>query len=242
MIAALAFYVFAAILLVSAGMVVSARNPVHSVLFLILAFFNAAALFLLAGAEFLAMTLVIVYVGAVAVLFLFVVMMLDVDFAELRGGFQRYLPVGLTVGAVLLLELALVLSGWKFLPEAAALRFAPDAGAAGVGVGALGNTAQLGNLIYTDYVFLFQAAGLVLLVAMIGAIVLTLHDRGDSRRQVIARQIARDPKHTMVMMNLASHTGTRDLAYLRPTETEPVETGDLPESDHHETAHSGGHR
>ncbi len=238
MIAALAFYVFAAILIGSAAMVVSARNPVHSVLFLILAFFNAAALFLLAGAEFLAMILVIVYVGAVAVLFLFVVMMLDVDFAALRGGFQRYLPVGLMVGLVLLIELGLVLSGWKFLPEAASIRFAP-------GVSNVSNTAQLGRLIYTDYVFLFQSAGLVLLVAMIGAIVLTLRDKGDSRRQVIARQIARDPNHTMVMMNLASHVGTKDLGYLRPTETEPEEAGDMPEQDHHEHAAQdvarGGH-
>ncbi len=126
MIAAIAFYVFAAIMLSSAAMVVSARNPVHSVLFLILAFFNAAGLFLLTGAEFLAMILVIVYVGAVAVLFLFVVMMLDIDFAELRSGFQRYLPVGLAIGTVLLIELALVLGGWKFAPQASTLRFAPD--------------------------------------------------------------------------------------------------------------------
>ena len=125
MIATIAFYVFAVILLASAAMVVSSRNPVHSVLFLILAFFNAAALFLIAGAEFLAMILVIVYVGAVAVLFLFVVMMLDIDFAELRGGFQRYLPVGATVGAVLFIELAMVLGGWKFAPDAATLRLSP---------------------------------------------------------------------------------------------------------------------
>src|SRR5215218_4966048 len=125
MITALAFYAFAAVLIASAVMVVTARNPVHSVLFLILAFFNAAALFLIAGAEFLAMILVIVYVGAVAVLFLFVVMMLDIDFAELRGGFQRYLPVGATVGAVLFIELALVIGGWKFAPTAATLRLSP---------------------------------------------------------------------------------------------------------------------
>ncbi len=234
MIAAIAFYVFAAILLASAAMVVSARNPVHSVLFLILAFFNAAALFLLAGAEFLAMILVIVYVGAVAVLFLFVVMMLDVDFAALRGGFQRYLPVGVTIGVVLLLELALVLTGWKFLPEATTIRFAP-------GLPGVSNTAQLGRLIYTDYVLLFQAAGLVLLVAMIGAIVLTLRDKGESRRQVIARQIARNPAETMVMMNVASRAGMRDIAYLRPTETEPVEAGDLSTEDYHEPAHGGQH-
>ncbi len=127
MIANIAFYIFAVILLASAAMVVSARNPVHSVLFLILSFFNAAALFLIAGAEFLAMILVIVYVGAVAVLFLFVVMMLDIDFAELRGGFQRYLPVGATVGAVLFIELALVLGGWKFAPDVTTLRLSADA-------------------------------------------------------------------------------------------------------------------
>ena len=167
MIATIAFYVFAVILLASAAMVVSSRNPVHSVLFLILSFFNAAALFLIAGAEFLAMILVIVYVGAVAVLFLFVVMMLDIDFAELRGGFQRYLPVGATVGAVLFIELVLVLGGWKFAPDAATLRLSPAPAQ-------VSNTAALGRLLYTDYVFLFQAAGLLLLVAMIGAIVLTL--------------------------------------------------------------------
>src|SRR5580692_3115733 len=125
MIATIFFYIFAAILLISAAMVVSSRNPVHSVLFLILAFFNAAALFLIAGAEFLAMILVIVYVGAVAVLFLFVVMMLDIDFAELRGGFQRYLPVGATVGAVLFIELAMVIGGWKFAPGVVQLRMSP---------------------------------------------------------------------------------------------------------------------
>ncbi len=138
MIAAIAFYVFALILLASAVMVVSARNPVHSVLFLILAFFNAAALFLLAGAEFLAMILVIVYVGAVAVLFLFVVMMLDINFAELRSGFQRYAPVGLAIGVVLALELFIVLGGWKIAPEAMSLRFTPNAPN-------VANTAQLGR-------------------------------------------------------------------------------------------------
>ena len=188
-IAAAAFYVFAAILIASAAMVVSARNPVHAVLFLILAFFNASALFLLAGAEFLAMTLVIVYVGAVAVLFLFVVMMLDVNFAALREGFQRYAPVGAAVGAVLMIELAGVLGTWKFAPAAMDLRMAPVDEHAH-------NTIQLGKLIYTDYVFLFQASGLVLLVAMIGAIVLTLKDRDPhsptiSRRQSVADQVAR---------------------------------------------------
>ena len=156
----------------------------HSVLFLILAFFNAAALFLIAGAEFLAMILVIVYVGAVAVLFLFVVMMLDIDFAELRGGFQRYLPVGAAVGVVLLVELAFALGGWQFAPEAAGLRFAPMPTD-------VSNTEALGRLIYTDYVFLFQVAGLILLVAMIGAIVLTLRERKTSRHQIIRVQTER---------------------------------------------------
>jgi len=218
MIAALLFYVFAAIMLVSAAMVVSARNPVHSVLFLILVFFNAAALFVLAGAEFLAMILVIVYVGAVAVLFLFVVMMLDIDFTELRSGYQRYLPVGLAVGAVMLAELVIVLGGWKVAPEAITLRLAPRAAE-------LTNTAQLGRLIYTDYIFLFQAAGLVLLVAMIGAIVLTLRDRNRSRHQNVARQIARTPGDTLELMDVPSRTGVAVIGILRPKPEapEPVE-------------------
>ena len=220
MIATLAFYVFAAILLASAAMVVSARNPVHSVLFLILAFFNAAALFLLAGAEFLAMILVIVYVGAVAVLFLFVVMMLDINFAAMREGFQRYAPVGATIGVVLLGELGLVLGGWKFAPEHAALRLAPR-------TADVHNTAELGRLIYTDYVLLFQGAGLILLVAMIGAIVLTLrdrpgHDQKQSRRQSIARQIARNPAETLVMMDVASGAGVDKLGILRPLPDKPT--------------------
>src|SRR5271165_2107453 len=157
MITAILFYI-------SAAMVVSARNPVHSVLFLILAFFNAAALFLIAGAEFLAMVLVIVYVGAVALFFLFVVMMLDVNFAELRSGFKRYLPVGAAVGAILFIELVMVFGGWQIAPNAASLRFAPHPEG-------ISNTAALGRLLYTDYVLLFQLAGLVLFVAMIGAIV-----------------------------------------------------------------------
>jgi NADH-quinone oxidoreductase subunit J len=241
MIAAIAFYVFAAILLASAAMVVSSRNPVHSVLFLILAFFNAAALFLLAGAEFLAMILVIVYVGAVAVLFLFVVMMLDIDFVELRSGFQRYLPVGLTIGVVLLIELGVVLSGWTFAAGSSALRFAPRSET-------VHNTAQIGRLLYTDYVFLFQASGLVLLVAMIGAIVLTLRDKGDSRRQVIAVQVGRTPKSALTMINVPSGAGIKQMGILRPHALEPPEAGDLPSQDHHghdahepEDAHSGGH-
>src|SRR5579875_369561 len=196
-IAGIAFYVFAAILLVSAAMVVTARNPVHSVLFLILAFFNAAALFLIAGAEFLAMILVIVYVGAVAVLFLFVVMMLDIDFSELREGFQRYAPVGATVGLILLIELGLVLTGWKIAPNAASLRLSPTPAPAQIA-----NTVALGRVLYTDYVFLFQTAGLILLVAMIGAIVLTLRDRHAVRRQNIAAQNARTIAETLEMVDV----------------------------------------
>jgi NADH-quinone oxidoreductase subunit J len=207
MIVSIAFYVFAAILLLSAGMVISSRNPVHSVLFLILAFFNAAALFLIAGAEFLAMILVIVYVGAVAVLFLFVVMMLDVNFSELRAGFQRYAPIGATIGVILFGELALVLGGWRFAPEATSLRFSTmPAG--------LENTRALGDLIYTDYVFLFQAAGLILMVAMIGAIVLTHRDRGTTKRQNIARQNARTASETLEVVSVASRAGVT--SFLRP--------------------------
>ena len=233
MIAALAFYVFAAVLLVSAGMVVSARNPVHSVLFLILAFFNAAALFLLAGAEFLAMILVIVYVGAVAVLFLFVVMMLDINFAQLREGFQRYLPIGLTVGVVLLAELAMVLGGWKFAPDAATLRFAPIA--AGTQ-----NTVQLGKLIYTDYILIFQTSGLILLVAMIGAIVLTLRDRNLTRKQNIGVQIARTAADTLVMVDVPSGAGMKEIGYFRPKPPEQKQVAETHDA-HHDHQHGGGH-
>jgi NADH-quinone oxidoreductase subunit J len=216
MLAVPAFYVFSAILLLSAAMVVSARNPVHSVLFLILAFFNAAGLFLLAGAEFLAMILVIVYVGAVAVLFLFVVMMLDINFAELRSGFQRYLPVGLAVGVVLFVEIAAVVAGWRLAPESAALRFAPVAPH-------LNNTAQIGMLLYTDYIFLFQTAGLVLLVAMIGAIVLTLRDRRGSRRQSIVAQNARMPGDTLELINVPRGAGMASVGIRRPPVDAPAE-------------------
>jgi NADH-quinone oxidoreductase subunit J len=218
MIANIAFYVCSVILLASAAMVVSARNPVHSVLFLILSFFNAAVLFLIAGAEFLALILVIVYVGAVAVLFLFVVMMLDIDFAELRGGFQRYLPVGATVGAVLFVELVLVLGGWEFAPEATTLRLAPLPSQ-------VSNTAALGRLLYTDYIFLFQAAGVLLLVAMIGAIVLTLRDRKTSRHQNIQVQTQRTVAETLEMVTVSVGTGVKELGIFRPkvAEREPVE-------------------
>jgi NADH-quinone oxidoreductase subunit J len=229
MIAAIAFYVFAIIMLASAVMVVSARNPVHSVLFLILSFFNAAALFLLAGAEFLAMILVIVYVGAVAVLFLFVVMMLDINFAELRSGFQRFAPVGLAIGVVLAVELFAVLGGWKIAPEAMSLRFAPTADN-------VNNTAQLGRLLYTDYVLLFQTAGLVLLVAMIGAIVLTLRDRKTSRHQNIARQLARMPSEAMELVDVRSGAGMTEVGIRRPRVEQPVAADhDAPDHGH------GGH-
>ncbi|MCW5700487.1 MAG: NADH-quinone oxidoreductase subunit J, partial [Rhodospirillales bacterium] len=165
---ALAFYLFAFIAVASAVMVISARNPVHSVLFLILAFFNSAGLFILMGAEFLAMILVVVYVGAVAVLFLFVVMMLDINFVELRQGFLQYLPVGCLIGFVLLVELLIIVSGWTLAPEMAAGGAAPMPP-----VETVSNTAALGHLVYTQYVYIFQAAGVILLVAMIGAIVLT---------------------------------------------------------------------
>ena len=227
MITAILFYIFAAVLLASAAMVVSARNPVHSVLFLILAFFNAAALFLVAGAEFLAMILVIVYVGAVAVLFLFVVMMLDVDFAELRGGFQRYWLVGATVGAVLFVELAAVLGGWALSPGAVQLRMSP----APAGIS---NTEALGRVLYTDYVFLFQTAGLILMVAMIGAIVLTLRDRKTSRHQNIRKQTDRTVAETLQMMSLSLGDGTTASGgNLRPRQSEPQ-----PVEEH---ADAGGH-
>ena len=184
MIAALSFYLFATILIASAVMVVTSRNPVHSVLYLILAFFNAAALFLIAGAEFLAMILVIVYVGAVMVLFLFVIMMLDIDFARLREGFQRYAPFGAVVGGILFLELVLVLGAWQFSSDAQELRLSPTPGG-------VTNTEAIGRVLYTDYIYLFQLSGLVLLVAMIGAIVLTLRETRNSRAQSVETQLAR---------------------------------------------------
>jgi NADH-quinone oxidoreductase subunit J len=189
---ALAFYLFAGIMVASGVMVIAARNPVHSVLFLILAFFNAAALFVLLGAEFLAMILVVVYVGAVAVLFLFVVMMLDVDFVQLREGFAKYLPVGAVIGLILLGELALVGGSWVFAPEVAQTVKDPIPLFSQVP-----NTEALGLVLYTKYVYLFQAAGLVLLVAMIGAIVLTLRRREGVKRQRVAQQIARNPKRSV---------------------------------------------
>lgn len=224
MIATIAFYVFAVILLASATMVVTARNPVHSVLFLILAFFNAAALFLLAGAEFLALILIIVYVGAVAVLFMFVVMMLDVNFAEMREGIQRYAPIGLVIGLILLAELGLVLTGWHFAPNAGELRMSPTPTT-------LHNTAALGNVIYTRYILLFQLAGLVLLVAMIGAIVLTHRERGTARRQRIGRQTGREPAETLVKMTVAIGAGVDEIGILRPL-PEPAGTENVRAPEH----------
>ncbi len=185
---AIAFYLFAAVAVASGVLVISVRNPVHSVFFLILAFFNAAGLFVLMGAEFIAMILVIVYVGAVAVLFLFVVMMLDIDFAELRQGFLQYLPIGGLIGVVLLVELGMVVASWAAAPGSAANRAAPAPA-----VEQVGNTHALGSVLYTDYVYVFQAAGMVLLVAMVGAIVLTLRAREGVRRQRVGRQVARPP-------------------------------------------------
>ncbi|MGC9955165.1 MAG: NADH-quinone oxidoreductase subunit J [Rhizomicrobium sp.] len=200
MLIAIAFYVFSAILIAAAFMVIAARNPVHSVLFLILAFFNAAALFVLLGAEFLAMILVIVYVGAVAVLFLFVVMMLDVDFAELKRGAQQYLLPGLVVGGLLALELISVIAlRWNIAPHAAAAAAAVPAG--------VSNTVALGRILYTDYVYYFEVAGLVLLVAMIGAIVLTHRRRPGVRRQSTWRQVSRTPADAMTLRDVEPGQG-----------------------------------
>ena len=194
---AIAFYLISLVTLASAFGVISARNPVHSVLWLILSFFSAAGLFVLLGAEFLAMLLVVVYVGAVAVLFLFVVMMLDVDFTALRQGFARYMPLGLVVAAVLAGEMVLV-STTVASDGAARASLGPAASGTGVSVT---NAEAIGRVLYTDYVYFFQAAGMVLLVAMIGAIVLTLRHKPGVRRQVIMDQVLRTPKTGMRMVN-----------------------------------------
>jgi NADH-quinone oxidoreductase subunit J len=189
MIQALAFYLFAVLLLASAALTIMARNPVHSVLWLITSFFNAAGLMVLVGAEFIAMLLVIVYVGAVAVLFLFVVMMLDIDFAELRAGFIRNFPLGMALALVLLAELVLGIGAYRAggltlgRPPAATQALAHTS-----------NIKAIGELLYGRYLFLFESAGIILLVAMIGAIVLTHRQRSDSRGQNVARQIARRPE------------------------------------------------
>ena len=191
------FYLFAVLALASASMVIVAKNPVHAVLFLILTFFNAAGIFILLGAEFIAMLLIIVYVGAVAVLFLFVVMMLDVDFAELRAGFIKNAPAGLLVGGVVLAELIMLITARSLTlgkPEGAAASPTPTG---------ITNTEALGQLIYTKYVYFFQGAGLVLLVAMVGAIVLTLRHKEGVKRQSIAAQVARGPATAVQMIKVA---------------------------------------
>ena len=195
----LVFYLLSLVAVAAGVMVISARNPVHSVLFLILAFFNAAGLFVLIGAEFLAMVLVVVYVGAVAVLFLFVVMMLDINFVRLREGFLQYLPIGALIGLILLVELVLVLGTWALAPEdlAAVERPVPPA---------VSNTEALGDLFYTDYFYLFQAAGLILLVAIIGAITLTLRHR-PVRRQNIAVQVHRRREETIQIRKVQPGSG-----------------------------------
>jgi len=226
MIIHLFFWLFSAVLLGSATMVVTSRNPVHSVLFLILAFINASALFLIAGAEFLAMILVIVYVGAVAVLFLFVVMMLDVDFVALREGFQKYAPQGGIIGSVLFVELLSVLIGWQFAPDAPALRLSQMPGN-------VTNTRAIGDVLYTHYVFLFEMAGLILLVAMIGAIVLTHRQSTTARRQNISRQQQRQVSDTLEVLTLRSGAGVQELGIYRP-KAAPVL---LPAHEHDEGEH-----
>ena len=194
------FYLFSLAAIASAMLVITARNPVHSVLFLILCFFNAAGLFVLLGAEFLAMILVVVYVGAVAVLFLFVVMMLDVDFVELREGFLDYLPIGGVIGLILLVEMILLVGTWTIAPDLIAHTSTPT-------IGDISNTQAIGQVLYTKYVFFFQMAGLILLIAMIGAIVLTMRHKPNVKRQVIADQVARGPATAVEIKNVKSGEG-----------------------------------
>ena len=196
------FHLFSAVLLASGLMVVAAKNPVHSVLFLILGFVNAAGLFMLLGAEFLAMILIIVYVGAVAVLFLFVVMMLDVDFAELKQGFLSYLPTGGLVGLVLLAEIVIVIGGAAISPDEIAGAAVPIPA-----VEQVANTEAIGEVLYTHYLFYFQLAGLVLLVAMIGAIVLTLRHKPGVKRQSITEQVARNPSTSIEVRHVEPGKG-----------------------------------
>jgi NADH-quinone oxidoreductase subunit J len=203
-ITAIFFYLFAAACIASAILVVTARNPVHSVLFLIIAFVNASGLFILLGAEFLAMILIVVYVGAVAVLFLFVVMMLDVDFAELRQGFLNYLPVGFLVGAILLAELLFIVGAWVIAPGAPKAIVAPIPASS-----VISNTQALGLVLYTRYVYFFEAAGVILLVAMIGAIVMTLHHRPDVKRQNVGAQVARRRANAIDVVKVKSGEGLR---------------------------------
>lgn len=201
MLTALFFYMFASLAIIAGIMVVAAKNPVHAVLFLILAFFNVTGLFLLLGAEFLALTLLIVYVGAVAVLFLFVVMMLDVDFAELKSGFLSYLPVGMLVGVVLLGEIILAAGAWVLNPALKDLEnktlINPN----------LTNTESFGRVLYTEHLYYFEAAGLLLLIAMVGAIVLTLHQREGVRRQNIAAQVGRKRKDSIEIKKVETGQG-----------------------------------
>ncbi len=193
------FYLFSGLAVASAMMVILSRNPVHSVLFLILCFFNAAGLFILLGAEFLAMILVVVYVGAVAVLFLFVVMMLDVDFVKLRAGMAQYLPIGGIIGLILLAELLLVLGTWNMAPEALKTGAATPTN--------ITNTEALGQVLYTKYIYFFEAAGLILLVAMIGAIVLTLRHKEGVKRQNVTVQVSRTPAMAMDIRKVESGEG-----------------------------------
>jgi NADH-quinone oxidoreductase subunit J len=203
MIAALFFYVFAGVCVASAVMVIVSRNPVHSVLYLILAFVNASGLFILMGAEFLGMMLIVVYVGAVAVLFLFVIMMLDVDFVELREGFMQYLPIGLVIGGIFVFELLLVVGGWAINPSVTKnITSAIPAN--------ISNTEALGLVLYTKYIHYFQLAGMVLLVAMIGAIVLTLRHKVMVKRQDINVQNARTPELAMSVRKVAAGQGLQD--------------------------------
>ena len=208
MIEALFFYMFSAVMLGAGLMVVVSRNPVFSVLFLILAFFNAAGLFVLIGAEFIAMLLVVVYVGAVAVLFLFVVMMLDINFAEMRAGFQKYLPLGLVVGGILVFELVAAIYGDAF--KGASLPAMPE----------ISNTRALGNVLYTTYMYLFQVAGLILLVAMIGAISLTMRKRPGVRRQVIAEQNARSRAESVEVVEVPVGAAARTVHTVQPSKRE----------------------
>jgi len=199
-VAALFFYLFAGICVASAFMVIAARNPVHSVLYLILAFVNAAGLFVMMGAEFLAMILIVVYVGAVAVLFLFVVMMLDVDFASLKQGVLQYLPIGVLIGGIFLAELLLVVGSWAIGPGI------PQAITSPIPAN-IPNTEAIGLVLYTRYVYFFEAAGMILLVAMIGAIVLTLHHRVRVRRQSVGVQVSRSPAASIEIVKVRTGQG-----------------------------------
>jgi NADH-quinone oxidoreductase subunit J len=201
MIQAFAFYLFASVLILSAFMVITSRNPVYSVLFLILAFFNTAGLFILLGAEFVAMILVIVYVGAVAVLFLFVVMMLDINFSDLRSGAMEYLPTGAFIGSILLVELYTLFKSWDFVPSVQENLAAPDTSET------IGNSKSLGMLLYTDYILAFQVSGLILLVAMIGAIVLTHRKRVGVRKQIVSEQFACKPEDVLEVKKITPNTG-----------------------------------